>query len=297
MNKYYFGLIFLLVLIVIVLSNQYIQNTISHTYSIVYAKVLNLIGLSKCKLINSNLLECSDGNKKFYCSPHDTIISGNLRAGIPWEGFMYKYFQTHSNKNKVALDIGANIGTHTIYLSDYFGKVHAFEPQTSVYKLLDSNIKLNKCTNIHAHNFGLGSSNTFTYMEKYDLTKPNNQGAIGIDKTGLSGGEKIKVLVLDELGITNIGFIKIDVEGAELGVLMGGKRIIENNKPVVIFESGIGASDYYGTSPENVFDFFDKEVKMKVALLKGFLERKSLSRQEYIDVYNRREEYSFVAWA
>jgi hypothetical protein len=35
---------------------------------------------------------------------------------------------------------------------------------------------------------------------------------------------------------------------------------------------------------------------MKLALLKGFLDRKSLSRQEYIDVYNRREEYSFVAW-
>ena len=236
MNKYYFGLIFLLVLIVIVLSNQYISNTISHTYSISYAKMLNLVGLTKCKSINSDILQCSDGNKKFYCSPHDTIVSGNLCAGIPWEGFMHKYFQTHSNKNKVALDIGANIGTHTIYLSDYFGKVHAFEPQTSVYKLLDSNIKLNKCTNIHAHNFGLGSSNTFAHMEKYDLTKPNNQGAIGIDKTGLSGGEKIQVRVLDELGITNIGFIKIDVEGYELDVLKGGINTIKRSKPVIIIE-------------------------------------------------------------
>jgi FkbM family methyltransferase len=198
--------------------------------------MLNLVGLTKCKSINSDILQCSDGNKKFYCSPHDTIVSGNLCAGIPWEGFMHKYFQTHSNKNKVALDIGANIGTHTIYLSDYFGKVHAFEPQTSVYKLLDSNIKLNKCTNIHAHNFGLGSSNTFAHMEKYDLTKPNNQGAIGIDKTGLSGGEKIQVRVLDELGITNIGFIKIDVEGYELDVLKGGINTIKRSKPVIIIE-------------------------------------------------------------
>lgn len=236
MKKYFFGLIFLLGFIILVLTNQYISNTISHTYSVGYAKFFDLIGVSKCKKINPNLLECSDGNKKFFCSPHDTIVSGNLRSGIPWEGFMHKYFKSYSNKNKVALDIGANIGTHTIYLSDYFAKVHAFEPQSSVYKLLESNIILNKCDNVHAHNFGLGSTNTSVQMEKYDLAKPNNQGGIGIDKTGLSGGEKIQVKVLDELNISNIGFMKIDVEGYELDVIKGAIQTIKKSKPIIIIE-------------------------------------------------------------
>jgi FkbM family methyltransferase len=217
-------------------TNQFLLNVLSHFYSVIYSQIFNLIGWTKCKKIDSNKLECSDGNKKFYCSIYDTIVSANLRAGIPWEGFMHKYFKTYSNKNKIALDIGANIGTHTVYLSDYFGKVHAFEPQTSVFNLLESNIKLNACTNVKTHKFGLGDKNITENMEKYDLTKPNNQGAIAIDKTGTSNGEQIEVRILDELGLSNIGFMKIDVEGYELYVLKGAINTIKTNKPIIIIE-------------------------------------------------------------
>src|SRR5690606_22337388 len=47
--------------------------------------------------------------------------------------------------------------------------------------------------------------------------------------------------------------IKIDVEGGELRVLEGAKSIIAKTKPVIIFEHGIGASDMYGATPEQVF--------------------------------------------
>lgn len=240
MKKYNFKLIVIITIIITLIfyifTNQYILNSIHHGYSIIYSKIINLLNINKCKTIDSKTLECSDGNKKFYCSPYDTIVSGNLRSGIPWEGFMHKYFKTYSNKNKIALDIGANIGTHTIYLSDYFAQVHAFEPQTSIFKLLESNIKLNGCTNIQAYKFGLGEKNIQENMEKYDPTKPNNQGAIGIDKSKTSNGEQIQVKILDELGLSNIGFMKIDVEGYELYVLKGAINTLKINKPIIIIE-------------------------------------------------------------
>ena len=50
--------------------------------------------------------------------------------------------------------------------------------------------------------------------------------------------------------------IKIDVEGADLPVLKGAVKLLERQKPVTLFEHGIGGSDFYGTLPEHVFDLF-----------------------------------------
>lgn len=218
------------------LNNEIINNTINHYSTCVYSFLFYMFNFHTCKKVNDNILKCSDGNKIFYCSKYDTIISGTLRLGFPWEKFMHKYFKLYSDKNKVALDIGANIGTHSVYLSDFFYEVHSFEPQIAVFKLLESNIKLNKCANIKAHNFGLGSSDKYEHLEKYDIEKPTNQGGIGIDKTGQSNGETITIKVLDKLNLQNIGFIKIDVEGYELNVLKGSINTIKNNKPVIVIE-------------------------------------------------------------
>jgi hypothetical protein len=49
--------------------------------------------------------------------------------------------------------------------------------------------------------------------------------------------------------------LKIDVEGAELQVLRGGRRILERDRPIVLFEHGLGAADRYGTGPRDVFGF------------------------------------------
>jgi hypothetical protein len=49
---------------------------------------------------------------------------------------------------------------------------------------------------------------------------------------------------LDELVTGPVGIIKIDVEGAELGVLRGAERLIANTRPVIMFESGPGEAMY-----------------------------------------------------
>jgi FkbM family methyltransferase len=107
----------------------------------------------------------------------------------------------------------------------------------------------------------------------------------------------VELKVLDELipPETKIDFIKIDVEGAEFGVLKGAANLIKRDKPLVIFEFGLGASDYYGTKPEDLFGFFEN-AGMKISTLKGYIkEREALSLVQFDDLYNNNKEYYFIA--
>ena len=93
-----------------------------------------------------------------------------------------------------------------------------------------------------------------------------------------------------------IDFIKIDVEGAEYAVIKGGIECIKRCKPMIIFEFGLGASDYYGTKPGDMFDLLENEVGLKIYTLKnGLSQSKPFSRDEFVRCYNQKEEYYFIA--
>ena len=94
---------------------------------------------------------------------------------------------------------------------------------------------------------------------------------------------------------TKIDFIKIDVEGGEFDVLKGASRILQENSPLIIFENGLGASEFYDTNPKELFDFFKKK-NYKLYLLKSYVKKlPPLSIKEFENVYHNNEEYYFVA--
>ena len=97
-------------------------------------------------------------------------------------------------------------------------------------------------------------------------------------------------------GTETIDFIKIDVEGAEYGVLKGSIKTLRRCKPAVIFEFGLGAADYYGTRPESLFTLITGECDMKVSTLKDFLNGMSpLTSGEFCTLYQTGKEYYFIA--
>jgi FkbM family methyltransferase len=134
--------------------------------------------------------------------------------------------------NGLMYDIGANIGNHSLYFSDYFKVVHSFEPHPLIYKLLEINTSLVK--NIKINNYGISDEN-----EKLNMTfNKINMGGTKVTN------EKINIIEanfrkLDELEKENseiIKLIKIDVEGHEMEVLKGARNIIKKNNPIIIFE-------------------------------------------------------------
>lgn len=93
-----------------------------------------------------------------------------------------------------------------------------------------------------------------------------------------------------------IDLIKIDVEGAEFHVMKGGKQTICRNKPVIIFEFGLGAADFYDSKPHELFNFLCSGCGMKISTLKCFIEKQpSLTETEFKHMYEGGKEYYFVA--
>ncbi len=200
-----------------------------------------------CKPYNEKYKICKVKRHKYVINPLDSIVSKTLKVGNYWETFLHKYFKEYSNKELNCLDIGANIGTHTVILSELFKNVYAFEPQKEVFELLKLNLKENNCTNVIPYNFGLGEKEKKANLGFIDKNKSNNFGGVAIvEKEGDIKGESIDIKTIDSLELKDIGFIKIDVEGYEYNALLGGEQTIKKYRPVIVFEQHDDKSELFG---------------------------------------------------
>jgi FkbM family methyltransferase len=230
----------IIIIIVVILLAIYLQN--KEQADNLFLSIRDFMGVTNhCKPYNDKYNICTVKKHKYIINPLDSIVSGPLKIGNYWESFLHKYFNQYSNKNLNCLDIGANIGTHTVILSELFKNVYAFEPQKEVFEVLKLNLKVNNCTNTTPYNFGLGEKEKTADLGFIDKNKSNNFGGVGIVETdklkeGVKKGETIEIKTLDSLNLKDIGFIKIDVEGYEYNALLGGEQTIKKYRPIIIFE-------------------------------------------------------------
>ncbi len=153
-----------------------------------------------------------------------------------------KLFKGRLDK-KVILDIGANIGNHTLAFSKISKKVYAFEPNIFIFELLK--INTNKLKNVEIFNFGLSDQNQSILAK---IPKLNwGGGSLALDEKNSQPNKFIEVLFklksLDKIKMfskTNIGMVKIDVEGHELNAFKGMKLLLMKDKPAILFEQNRG---------------------------------------------------------
>jgi FkbM family methyltransferase len=108
----------------------------------------------------------------------------------------------------------------------------------------------------------------------------------------------VRTARLDELvpDDRQVGLVKIDVEGGELGVMQGAERTLSRHRPVVVFEHGLGGSDFYGTRPEVVYDLLDDH-GLQVSLLQRYTSGAvALTRNEFVEQFETGANYYFVAY-
>ena len=86
--------------------------------------------------------------------------------------------------------------------------------------------------------------------------------------------------------------IKIDVEGAELGVLRGAVETIRRHRPVIVFEHGPGASEHYGTTPEAIHDLLCGELGLRIFDMDA---NGPLSRERLAELFRTGERWNYFA--
>ena len=122
------------------------------------------------------------------------------------------------------IDVGANIGVHTIGVSPYVERVVAFEPDLDNFDVLVKNCSGCGCENVTTTRLALGDQ----------MGEVSTQFDYG--KTTLATGTDIKTAPFDMLGIPRADFIKIDVEGMEVNVLYGMRNTLATYKPSLLIE-------------------------------------------------------------
>ena len=140
----------------------------------------------------------------------------------------------------VFIDVGANTGQHSLFMSQYSKEVHAFEPYEPVLKRFRKMIDINQIRNIVIHPVGLGhEAAKLPFYKPPDTNLGTGSFVAGFKPDNTYGGE-LDIRVGDEaLASANVGsvaLIKIDIEGYEKYALRGLNRTLEGFRPFVVFE-------------------------------------------------------------
>ena len=148
----------------------------------------------------------------------------------PDETEMILALATEAGKDRLCLDIGSNFGVMAQAIEANGFTCVAFEPQPDVYDVL--------VKNVHGitMNIGLGDVPGVAKMAKILRGSRANYGGSGIGFRSELGTIDVRVDTLDNIGFSNVGFMKIDVEGFEEKVLQGGKELILRDRPIMYIE-------------------------------------------------------------
>ncbi|HMQ07212.1 MAG TPA: FkbM family methyltransferase [Saprospiraceae bacterium] len=199
--------------------------------------------------------------------------------------------------NSQGIDIGSHHGEVLSSLLKYApeGRHYAFEPLPELYELLYKRYGQKAAIYPYALSNENGFSD-FHYIRnapdysglrkrKYDIMHPDIH-ILWVEMRKLDD-----VIPTD----STIHFIKIDVEGGEFDVIKGSENLILNSRPIILFEFGMGASDYYHVDPSDFFDYCTQHLQMHLYTLKAFLDNNlPLSRADFLQMYESNKEYYFV---
>ncbi|MEO7174615.1 MAG: FkbM family methyltransferase [Saprospiraceae bacterium] len=213
--------------------------------------------------------------------------------------------QTHKVIQRICVSDSSciDVGCHKGEVLDIFLKYapkgihYGFEPIPDMHKALKA-----KYAGINTKISDIALSNeTGTTTFNYVVSNPAYSGLIKrkydreseIDTQITVSVDKLDNLVPSD---TAIKLIKIDVEGGELLVLEGARDLIRNQKPYIIFEHGLGASEFYGSTPAKVFELLTG-LGLKISTMKDWLaNRKEFSLPEFERQYNNKINYYFIAY-
>ncbi len=177
----------------------------------------------------------------FLANKNDIYVGGALITYGEFSELETETFAKYVDKDTTVIEIGANIGAHTVWLGKTAKRVIAIEPQPFIFYTLCAQVALNSLQNVECLNTCVGfSENGYIDIPKLDYSQRNNYG--GLEMRSASD-ERVRVPcqtmdeILESRNVSGKVFLKIDVEGMEEEVLRSGSCFIREVKPVMYIEN------------------------------------------------------------
>ena len=200
--------------------------------------------------------------------------------------------------NACCVDVGCHSGDILDMMLEYApgGEFYCFEPIPDLAAGLRAKYRDDRIRIFDIALSDRAGSSSFNYV----LTNP---GYSGLRKRSYDNPDErdrsitVRTDTMDRiLGEAKVDFIKVDVEGAELQVLRGGKGVILRDKPTIVFEHGLGAADCYGTTPEQIYALLVGECGLHLYCLHEFLDDLGeLTESRFCELFYTGAHYYFLA--
>jgi len=180
-------------------------------------------------------MEISEYNGIYYPTDNSKCpVINCMLKDRQWEKRIVSVMETWVKPDWICLDIGANIGLHTMLLAEMGQYVISFEAQPLVFTCLKKTLKGKGHNNVETHNVALSNKKGTT---KIWTNNAGDASLDGIRNHKFKWNYPIDTKPLDDFNIPKVDFIKIDVEGSEWMVLEGAIDLIDVNRPLIILET------------------------------------------------------------
>lgn len=169
------------------------------------------------------------------------------------------------SEGDVCIDAGANFGWYTTLMAHRVGlngSVHAFEPVPKTFSELVVNTELlPDRSSVVLNQLALSEKES---VAEVNLSDDQPSGHASLAKKFLGGSSfQCTTITLDAYlssrRIDTVHFIKVDVEGGELGLLQGGKKLFEQDvPPIIVMEMALEQSRHFGYIPNDLIRFISE---------------------------------------
>lgn len=183
----------------------------------------------------------------------------HIQKIILWQGEyekeVYDFAKKILLKGNTVLDIGSNIGYHSIHFASLVpnGKVYCFEPNSLLKSLIKNNFQLNNLDNFKIVESAVSDKNIVSDFLISDLS---NTGLSVLTNKKSHSTIEVKTVSLDYYFKDQpIHLIKIDIEGSEMLAVQGMKNILTHQKPYLVIEIIEEQLNKFNTTCSAIYEF------------------------------------------
>ena len=198
---------------------------------------------------------------------HRRVLQQNGGAWFSFEPHIEALYESVLRPGAVALDGGANIGRHTLRMISAVspgGLVIAAEPVPELRAQLEASLQQNNVPSDAIKIVPAGLWDQLGESEFYQVTNEAQHELSGLKRRHWIEPYPLKKITVNLTtidgvctGLHRLDFIKLDIEGAEMNALRGGRLTLEKFRPIISFEQDQFSPQYFGYSWQNLVDYFD----------------------------------------